>query len=148
MLLQYYHHYLNAKRSKDSRHSSCAFCLNRIVKACIEHAEALHDRHTIAYHDSPAILYTDQDPESAAARLAEPLDQYCADRDALNAYLEALPDGKNARFYLTDADGKLLAEVLFPLYQGIPDHVVGEETDDQALHELVEDVFRVINRFR
>jgi hypothetical protein len=146
--LQYYHSYLNAKHGKNDRDASCAFCLNRIVRACAQHASALHYPHTLIYHDCETTLYTDEAPESAALRTSEALDSFCAENSTLDAFLEALPDGETARFYLKDADGNTLSEVTYPLFRGKPDCVVGEEADAEALERFIEDVFRTVDGLR
>lgn len=146
--MQYYHNYLDAKRGKNDRDASRAFCLNRIVRACTKHASALYYPNTLTYHDCETTLYTDEAPESAALRTSEVLDSFCAENGTLDAYLEALPDGATARFYLKDASGNTLAEVTYPLFRGTPDHVVGEEADAEALEHFIEDVFRTVGKLR
>ena len=146
--MQYYHSYLNAKHGKNDRDASCAFCLNRIVRACAHHASALHYPNTLIYHDCETTLYTDEAPESAALRTSEALDSFCTENSTLDAFLEALPDGETARFYLKDVDGNTLSEVTYPLFRGTPDCVVGEEADAEALERFIEDVFRTVDGLR
>ena len=146
--MQYYHSYLNAKHGKNDRDASCAFCLNRIVRACAHHASALHYPNTLIYHDCETTLYTYEAPESAALRTSEALDSFCTENSTLDAFLEALPDGETARFYLKDADGNTLSEVTYPLFRGTPDCVVGEEADAEALERFIEDVFRTVDGLR
>lgn len=143
--MQYYNNYLNAKRRKNDREQSCAFCLNRIVRACAERAGAMYFPNTVIFHDCPQTLYTGETPEAAAMRTIEPLDILCPEHKALDVYLEALSDGETARFYINTPDGKTLAEVFYELFRGTPDRVVGEERETEGLGTLISNVFRTVH---
>ena len=146
--MQYYYNYMNAKRGKNGRSPSMAFCLNRILLACTERVSALYFPNKITYHDCEQSLYTGESVESAAMRAAEFLDPLCAKWPALDAYLEESENGETARFYAHDPAGNTLGEVFFPLFRGIPDRVVGDEPDNEALLAFVEDALKTARALR
>ena len=74
--------------------------------------------------------------------------QLCAKWPALDAYLEESENGETARFYANDPAGNTLGEVFFPLFHGIPDRVVGDEPDNEALLAFVEDALKTARALR